>query len=76
MQLDVWMRLAGLDDSAVAEGAGVDRSTISRVRRGLQRPSWPLMDAIFRESRGAVRPDDFQFQPTLAPPQSRPETQP
>jgi hypothetical protein len=59
MKLDAWMKLAGLDDGALAEAVEVDRSTISRVRRRLQRPSWPLMDAIFERSDGAVRPDDF-----------------
>jgi len=59
MKLDEWMGEMGLDDDAVAERLKVDRSTVSRLRRGLQRPSLELSVEIELMTGGAVRSIDW-----------------
>ena len=59
MQLDNYMRVMRLTDADLAELVGVDRSTVSRVRRGKTRPSWDLIRKIRTASEGLVTADDF-----------------
>lgn len=47
------------DDDAVAAETGADRTTISRLRRGKQRPSWPLAEKIAKLTGGQVTADSF-----------------
>ncbi len=62
MTLAEWMTKHGVKDRAMAERLGVDRSTVSRVRRAKQIPSSNLIAAIAEASGGAVQPNSF-FQP-------------
>jgi transcriptional regulator with XRE-family HTH domain len=59
MKLSDWMTAAGLDDDAVAARVATDRTTISRIRRGVTRPSWDLAAKFKAVSDGAVTADDF-----------------
>jgi DNA-binding XRE family transcriptional regulator len=59
MKLDMWMASRGLTDDDVASLVKVDRTTISRLRRGLTKPSWELAAKLKGASKGAVIADDF-----------------
>ena len=52
------MELSGQDDEAVAKLVGTNRATISRIRRGLNRPSWDLAAKLKSISGGAVTAED------------------
>lgn len=54
-----YMDRAGLSDDAFATIVGCSRTRISKLRRGLERPSLELAVAIERETGGEVRPSDF-----------------
>jgi transcriptional regulator with XRE-family HTH domain len=54
MTLREWMKLSKLDDEQVATLVRANRSTISRLRRGKQRPSWELAAALEKATKGAV----------------------
>lgn len=60
MKLSAWMANKGLNDDQMADKAKVDRATISRLRRGKHRPSWPLIVKIKEITGGAVIADDFE----------------
>jgi transcriptional regulator with XRE-family HTH domain len=59
MQLANWMAEHGVRDEDLAEALGVDRSTISRIRRRKQRPSLELAAGIERITKGKVGPFSF-----------------
>lgn len=59
MQLSAWMEAKGFDDEAVGRMVDADRVTISRIRRGVNRPSWELAAKFKAVSMGAVSADDF-----------------
>lgn len=59
MRLSQWMADTHTSDEALALRIGVDRSTISRIRRGTRRPSADLMRAIREATGGAVSADDL-----------------
>ena len=59
MTLKHYMELKALGDTAFAALVGVNQSTVYRVRKGLQRPSWRLLDKISSETKGAVTANDF-----------------
>jgi DNA-binding XRE family transcriptional regulator len=59
MKLSDWMTTQGLDDEQLGNLVQADRVTISRIRRGLNRPSWDLAGRIKKASNGAVGADDF-----------------
>jgi DNA-binding XRE family transcriptional regulator len=59
MKLSDWMTAQGLDDEQLGNLVQADRVTISRIRRGLNRPSWELAGRIKKASSGAVGADDF-----------------
>jgi hypothetical protein len=59
MKLSAYMIRHGLIDRDMAAMANRDKSTISRIRRGVQMPDWPTMLDILIETDGHVCPDDF-----------------
>lgn len=59
MKLSEWMSWKGLTDEQLAGTVSVDRVTISRIRRGTNRPSWELAARLKEISDGAVTADDF-----------------
>lgn len=60
MKLDHWMTKNKIRDGVFAAQIGTSQATISRVRRGIHRPSWQLMDDIYEASGGKVKPNDFR----------------
>jgi hypothetical protein len=56
---------AGLVALLAARGVTVHPSVVSRWRRGLVRPSWPVLKALRDATAGRVSPDDF-LEPTEA----------
>lgn len=59
MKLMQYLTLHDLSPEVFAARVGVDRTTISRVARGVVNPSWPLMEAIYLKTKGEVTPNDF-----------------
>jgi transcriptional regulator with XRE-family HTH domain len=59
MRLAEWMDSNGVTDASLGERLGVDRTTISRIRCGRNKPSWDLAAKIKEASDGSVTPDDF-----------------
>lgn len=59
MKLSDYMTLMGLDDAALAERLGVDRTTVLRLRTGKTAPSWKVAARLAEVSLGAVTPNDF-----------------
>lgn len=59
MKLITYMIRNGLDDRGMGNLIGVDRTTINRIRRGTQLPSWRLMLDIRAATKGKVLPNDF-----------------
>jgi transcriptional regulator with XRE-family HTH domain len=58
MKLSEWMEANRLTDEQFAVRVGIDRTTLSRVRRGLKDPSASLMRRIKSVTDGAVTADD------------------
>lgn len=56
-----WMTEQGLDDDEIAIKLRVHRSTISRLRRGKQRPSFDLLRALIEMADGALSPSSFEM---------------
>lgn len=48
------MRQAGMDDAAFGEMIGKDRTTVSRIRRGVLRPTLDVAASIEAATNGAV----------------------
>lgn len=59
MKLHEWMAKNAVDDAEMASRTGTDRTTISRVRRGLNRPSWDLALKIVEETERKVTLEDL-----------------
>lgn len=59
MKLASFMEAAKLTDTDLAAKIGKDRTFVSRLRRGLVKPSVDTAVAIERLSGGAVRASDF-----------------
>lgn len=59
MQLSVWRKKKGLSLAAVATAIGSTPATVSRIERGLHKPSGPTMEAIQTFTDGAVKPNDW-----------------
>lgn len=53
------MTETGTSDDALAAQIGVDRTTVSRIRRGTRLPSADLMRRISDATAGAVMANDF-----------------
>lgn len=71
MKLSDWMTLSGTTDDQMAEKCAVDRVTISRIRRSVNRPSWPLIGKIKEVTDGAVTAEDFAPVQVLSPQEVR-----
>lgn len=52
--LDAYMGREGLKDADLAPKIGRDRSMVSKLRRGVVRPTLELADRIEKETGGAV----------------------
>lgn len=59
MKLSDYMALQGIDDAAFAALVGMERSNVSRLRRGLIRPTWKNAVIIADATKGAVTLADF-----------------
>lgn len=54
-----WMKEAGINDAQLAEKAGCDRTTITRLRQGKVTPSLALVARIVAASGGGLSANDF-----------------
>lgn len=54
-----WLRRNNIGDADFASRVGTDRTTISRIRRGKQRPSLDLAGRIAAATKGAITANDF-----------------
>lgn len=59
MKLSDYMKAARLTDAKFAEKINRDRAHVSRLRRGVQKPSFELAEEIARVTGGKVKPNDF-----------------
>jgi transcriptional regulator with XRE-family HTH domain len=59
MKLSDYMLLSKLTDDAMARMVGVDRSAVTKWRRGTIRPDWPSLARLSEATKGAVTPNDF-----------------
>jgi transcriptional regulator with XRE-family HTH domain len=59
MKLSDYMTLSNLTDDAMARMVGVDRSAVTKWRRGTIRPAWPALARLSDATKGAVTPNDF-----------------
>jgi transcriptional regulator with XRE-family HTH domain len=59
MKLADYLAQAGLSDADFADLIGVNRSTVSRLRRTGQCPSRQTIAAIAKVTEGKVSADDF-----------------
>jgi transcriptional regulator with XRE-family HTH domain len=59
MRLNEWMNAGSVTDEALAARLEVDRSTISRIRRGTRMPSTEMMRKIREATGGSVTANDF-----------------
>lgn len=60
MRLSAYMESKGLKDPEVADAIGRSRASVSRYRRGLERPDWRTMQAIRLWSKGKVQEADWR----------------
>lgn len=59
MKLAEYLTDRKLTDEAFGAKVGMSQSQISRIKRGISRPSWDNLASIERETDGAVRAADF-----------------
>lgn len=59
MTLSEWMEANGISDEGLAEKLEIDRSTVSRFRRGKLMPSNDTMRRIIEVTSGSVQPNSF-----------------
>jgi len=59
MRLSNYLELTGTSDEDFGKRINRNRSTVSRLRRGLIQPDWNTAELILRETEGAVTPNDF-----------------
>lgn len=62
--LETYMRQAELDDAALGEMIGKDRTTVSRIRRGVLRPTLDVAASIEAATNGAVPMKSWVESPT------------
>lgn len=60
MRLSAYMETKGLKDPEVAVAIGRSRASVSRYRRGIERPDWDTIQAIRLWSKGKVRESDWR----------------
>jgi len=59
MKLAEYLTEQKLTDEAFGTLVGMSQSQISRIKRGISRPSWDSLASIERVTDGAVRAADF-----------------
>lgn len=59
MKLSAYLSDKNLTDDAFAAIVGMSQSQISRLKRGISRPSWETVAAIERATGGLVTAADF-----------------
>lgn len=59
MKLSDYLSANGLTLAAFAAKSGLSVPTVSRLRRGLNRPDWKTLDAINEATDGQVTANDF-----------------
>jgi transcriptional regulator with XRE-family HTH domain len=59
MTLEEWMNAQGHADLDVAELVGINRATVSKLRRGKKLPSPRLMAIFARVTDRSVMPNDW-----------------
>ena len=59
MKLSTYLELTKTNDEDFGRRIKRNRSTVSRIRRGLIQPDWETIERILRETGGAVTPNDF-----------------
>lgn len=59
MKLAAFLLRAGYTDREFAEKIGVERSTVTYLRKGRSRPSLKVMERIAVATHGKVMPNDF-----------------
>lgn len=59
MKLSDWMQHKGVDDATMGQMVDANRVTISRIRRGINQPSWELAGRIKDATKGDVTANDF-----------------
>lgn len=65
MTLDEYLKSGRKTAEAVAELAGLTEASISRIRRGRQKPSFDAIRGIVEATDGKVQADDLlNFRPT------------
>ncbi|TPN44425.1 helix-turn-helix transcriptional regulator [Mesorhizobium sp. B1-1-4] len=71
MKLAQYLSDHEMTDEAFAATVGMSQSQISRIKRGISRPSWDSVAAIERATGGQVTASDFAQAPdvTAAPAQ-------
>lgn len=67
MKLSDYLSANGLTLAAFAAKSGLSVPTVSRLRRGLNRPDWKTLDAINEATDGQVTANDFYAQTDDAP---------
>jgi len=63
MKLADYLSSRGLTDEAFASLVGMSQSQISRIKRGISRPSWSAVEVIERATGGEVSASDFLPRP-------------
>jgi transcriptional regulator with XRE-family HTH domain len=59
MHLSQYMKTHDLSDEEVAKAVKLHRVSISRYRRGKERPAWDVVERIFKWSGGSVTANDW-----------------
>ena len=59
MRLADYLRDRKIRNADFAKRIGRSDASVSRLARGLQRPDWDTLEAIRRETEGAVTANDF-----------------
>jgi transcriptional regulator with XRE-family HTH domain len=67
MKLAEFLNTEKLTDEAFGALVGMSQSQISRIKRGVSRPSWESLAAIERVTDGKVRAADFIPEASAAP---------
>lgn len=67
MKLAEYLSQEKLTDEAFGGLVGMSQSQISRIKRGVSRPSWEALAAIERVTDGSVRAADFIPEAPAAP---------
>lgn len=59
MKLSAYLELTQTSDEDFGKRIKRNRSTVSRLRRGLIKPDWGTAAVIQKETEGAVTPNDY-----------------